>query len=49
MSTVRSGSQTCRAASGVDAPDMLSAMLADVGRFNAGTYEDDATLILAAM
>jgi sigma-B regulation protein RsbU (phosphoserine phosphatase) len=31
------------------ADDMLAAMLRDVGAFNAGVYEDDATLIVAAL
>ena len=31
------------------APDMLSAILEDLRQFNAGTYEDDATLIIAAL
>jgi len=31
------------------APDMLSAILEDLRQFNAGIYEDDATLIIAAL
>ena len=31
------------------ADDMLAAMLKDVEGFNAGVYEDDATLIVAAL
>jgi sigma-B regulation protein RsbU (phosphoserine phosphatase) len=31
------------------AEEMLAAMLRDAERFNAGTYEDDATLIVAAL
>ena len=31
------------------ADDMLAAMLRDVEAFNAGVYEDDATLIVAAL
>jgi sigma-B regulation protein RsbU (phosphoserine phosphatase) len=31
------------------ADDMLAAMLRDVETFNAGVYEDDATLIVAAL
>ncbi|HTL44118.1 MAG TPA: SpoIIE family protein phosphatase [Vicinamibacterales bacterium] len=33
----------------LDADAMLAAMLADIERFNAGKYEDDATLIVAAL
>ena len=32
-----------------NADDMLAAMLRDVEAFNAGVYEDDATLIVAAL
>jgi serine phosphatase RsbU (regulator of sigma subunit) len=31
------------------AQEMLSAMLEDITAFNGGTYEDDATLIIAAL
>ncbi len=31
------------------AQDMLAALLADITAFNGGTYEDDATLIIAAL
>jgi len=34
---------------GLAADEMLGAMLADVEAFNAGAYEDDATLIVAAL
>jgi len=34
---------------GLSADDMLAAMLRDVEAFNAGVYEDDATLIVAAL
>jgi sigma-B regulation protein RsbU (phosphoserine phosphatase) len=34
---------------GLPAEDMLSAMLREVEAFNAGKYEDDATLIVAAL
>ena len=33
----------------LDAGDMLAAVLGDVERFNAGAYEDDATLIVGAL
>jgi sigma-B regulation protein RsbU (phosphoserine phosphatase) len=34
---------------GLDAEAMLAAMLADVESFNAGNYEDDATMIVAGL
>jgi len=34
---------------GLPAEEMLAAMLADVEAFNSGAYEDDATLIVAAL
>jgi sigma-B regulation protein RsbU (phosphoserine phosphatase) len=33
----------------LDADAMLASMLVDIERFNGGKYEDDATLIVAAM
>jgi sigma-B regulation protein RsbU (phosphoserine phosphatase) len=41
--------QSALAHRGAAADGMLAAMLSDVERFNGGTYEDDATLIVAAV
>ncbi len=38
-----------RAHRALGADDMLAAMLKDIEAFNAGVYEDDATLIVAAL
>jgi len=41
--------ETARRYRALDADAMLASMLVDIERFNGGKYEDDATLIVAAM